>query len=158
MWVIGRIWMCDKFQRTSSAIEGRNGYLSRLHHANRGFSEQTLKVLTAIHNFDLKRHDGSTTAQKLFAKHFPDVFEWVVLNMGELPSPRKSKKFESLKCPPYKLSRLKLISCVFEFFNTFIINSCFLLSLIQKNYLFGEKIPVRKTIIFAMTIYNKWRH
>jgi hypothetical protein len=71
------IWMCDKFQRTSFAIEGRNGYLSRLHHANHGFSEQTLKVLTVIHDFDLKRHDGSTATQKLFVKHFkhfPDVF------------------------------------------------------------------------------------
>jgi hypothetical protein len=84
--------MCDKFQRTSSAVEGRNGYLSRLHHANRGFTEQTLKVLTVIHNFDLKRDDGSTAAQRLFGKPFPDVFDWVVLNMGELPTPRKSKK------------------------------------------------------------------
>jgi len=49
--------MCAKFQRTSSAVEGRNGYLSRLHHSHRGFTEQTLKVLTVIHNFDLLR-DG----------------------------------------------------------------------------------------------------
>jgi hypothetical protein len=91
--------MCDKFQRTSSAVEGRNGYLSRLYHANRGFNEQTLKVLTVIHNFDLKRQDGSTAAQRLFAKPFPVLFDWVVLNMGELPSPRKSKKLRISKKP-----------------------------------------------------------
>ncbi len=52
-------------ERTSSAVEGRNGYLSGLHHPNRGFTEQTLKVLTVIHNFDLKRDDGTTAAQRL---------------------------------------------------------------------------------------------
>ena len=86
-------------ERTSSAVEGRNGYLSRLHHANRGFNEQTLKVLTIIHNFDLKRDDGSTAAQRLFGKPFPDVFDWVVRHMGELPSPRKSKKTPISKMP-----------------------------------------------------------
>lgn len=93
------VWMCDKFQRTSSAVEGRNGYLSRLHHANRGFTQQTLKVLTVIHNFDLKRDDGSTAAQRLFGKPFPDLFDWLVLNMGELPTPRKSKKPRTSKKP-----------------------------------------------------------
>ncbi len=32
--------MVAKFQRTTSAIEGRNGYLSRLHHSGRGLSEE----------------------------------------------------------------------------------------------------------------------
>jgi hypothetical protein len=30
-WIDWAIWMCAKFQGTSSAVEGRNGYLSRLH-------------------------------------------------------------------------------------------------------------------------------
>lgn len=91
-WVDWAVWMCAKFQRTSSAVEGRNGYLSALNHANRGFTEKTLKVLTIIHNFDLKRNDGTTAAQRLFGKPFPDLFESVVLNMGELPTPRQSPK------------------------------------------------------------------
>ena len=65
-WVDWAVWLSAKFQRTSSAVEGRNGYLARLHHSNRGFSAQTLKVLTIIHNFDVKRDDGSTPAQRLF--------------------------------------------------------------------------------------------
>ncbi|MDJ0576875.1 MAG: DUF6399 domain-containing protein [Xenococcaceae cyanobacterium MO_234.B1] len=36
--------MVAKFQRTTSAIEGRNGYLSRLHHSGRGLSESDLQV------------------------------------------------------------------------------------------------------------------
>ena len=98
-WIDWAIWMCAKFQRTSSAVEGRNGYLSALHHANRGFTEQTLKVLTIIHNFDLKRDDGTTAAQRLFGKPFPDLFEFVVLNMGELPRPRRTLKARKSKKP-----------------------------------------------------------
>ena len=52
-WVEWACWICAKYQRTSSAVEGRNGYLSRLHHASRGLDGQTLAVLTGIHNFDL---------------------------------------------------------------------------------------------------------
>lgn len=88
---------CSKYQRTSSAVEGRNGYLSKLHHARRGFSEQSLQVLTIIHNFDLKRHDGSTAAQRLFGHEFPDLFEWVLGQAGDLPMPRKSNKAQSTK-------------------------------------------------------------
>jgi Family of unknown function (DUF6399)/IclR helix-turn-helix domain len=98
-WIDWAIWMCGKFQRTSSAVEGRNGYLSRLHQANRGFSEQTLQVLTIIHNFDLKRDDGTTAAQRLFGKSFPDLFESVVPNLGELPRPRQTRKVRKSKKP-----------------------------------------------------------
>ena len=66
--------MVSKFQRASSAIEGRNGYLSRLHHSGRGLSEKDLQVLTVIHNYDLYRADGSTAAQRFFGRTFPPLF------------------------------------------------------------------------------------
>ncbi len=91
-WVDWAVWLSSKFQRTSSAVEGRNGYLARLHHSNRGFSDQTLKVLTIIHNFDVKRDDGSTPAQRLFRHEFSDLFLWVVPRMRPLPTPRRSLK------------------------------------------------------------------
>ncbi|MBE9068683.1 DNA-binding protein [Leptolyngbya cf. ectocarpi LEGE 11479] len=91
-WVQWCQWMCAKYQRTSSAVEGRNGYLSQRHHVNRGFSAQSLKVLTIIHNFDLKRPDGTTAAQRLFGHSFPDLFEWILGNINELPMPRRSSK------------------------------------------------------------------
>jgi hypothetical protein len=93
------MWMCAKFQRTSSAVEGRNGYLSRLHHASRGFSEQSLKVLTIIHNFDLQRADGTTAAQRLFDRQFPDLFEWAGQNMGDLPRARRTLKSKMARKP-----------------------------------------------------------
>ena len=92
--------MAHHYQRTSSAVEGRNGYLSRLHHAGRGFSPTTLKVATIIHNFDLRRPDGTTAAQRLFDHEFPNLFNSVVDSMGDLPMPRKSSKAQRPKPLP----------------------------------------------------------
>jgi len=89
--------MASKFHRASSAVEGRNGYLSHRHHAARGFWANHLQVLTVIHNFDLKRSDGTTAAQRLFGRPFPDLFDWVMDQMGELPRPRVSKKLDQPK-------------------------------------------------------------
>ncbi|MBE9064993.1 DNA-binding protein [cf. Phormidesmis sp. LEGE 11477] len=96
-WVLWCREFCAKYQRTSSAVEGRNGYLSKLHHARRGFSEQSLNVLTIIHNFDLQRYDGTTAAQRLFGHEFPDPFEWMLAHVGELPMPRRSAKLQQPK-------------------------------------------------------------
>ena len=82
--------MCANYQRTSSAVEGRNGYLAQRHHVSRGFSAQALTVLTILHNFDLKRPDGTTAAQRLFGHPFPDLFESVLSTFTELPMPRRS--------------------------------------------------------------------
>lgn len=84
-------WMVSRFQRASSAVEGRNGYLSQIHHSGRGIPPQRLQVLTVIHNFGLKRPDGTTAAQRLFGREFPDLFECVVKQMRDLPLPRKAR-------------------------------------------------------------------
>jgi hypothetical protein len=91
-WWNWGIWMVSKFQRSSSAVEGRNGYLSQIHHNRRGLSSKRLKVATVIHNFALKRNDGTTAASRLFGRQFPDLFEYLIENIGELPQPRKSRK------------------------------------------------------------------
>lgn len=91
-WYSWAEWMVRKFQRTSSPVEGRNGYLSRIHHSGRGLSAHRLQVLTVIHNFALHRADGSTAAQRLYVRQFPDLFQYIVEHMGELPVPRKARK------------------------------------------------------------------
>lgn len=92
-WIHWRSWaeqMSAQFQRSSSAIEGRNGYLSRIHHCGRGIPSKHLQVLTVIHNFDIQRADKTTAAQRLFNQEFPVLFDWVISQMGDLPLPRKS--------------------------------------------------------------------
>lgn len=82
-------WIVMKFQRTSSAVEGRNGTLSRMNHNLRAVSLTRLKALTAVHNFGIKRRDGTTAAERLFGEKFPNIFEWIVERMGDLPMPRR---------------------------------------------------------------------
>lgn len=89
-WLSWAQWMVSNFQRTTSAVEGRNGWLSQMHHNGRGISLKRLKVLTIIHNYYLKRSDGTTAAERLFKKKFTDPFDWIVNNIGDLPRPRSS--------------------------------------------------------------------
>lgn len=88
-WAQDRV---TKFQRTTSAVEGRNGYLAQVHHNRRGLSTRRLKVLTVIHNFDLQRADGSTAAERLFKMAHPNLFQTVLEQMPELPLPRQRAK------------------------------------------------------------------
>ena len=92
--------MARQFQRSSSAVEGRNGCLSQMYHNGRGLSGKRLKALTVIHNYDLKREDETTAAMRFFNAEFPDLFSWLLNRMGELPLPRKGRErltFNSLK-------------------------------------------------------------
>ena len=91
-WLEWGEWMVRQFHRSSSAVEGRNGCLSQMYHNGRGLTESRLKALTVIHNYGLRREDGTTAAQRLFGKPFPDLFEWLASQMGELPVPRKARQ------------------------------------------------------------------
>jgi Family of unknown function (DUF6399)/IclR helix-turn-helix domain len=77
------------FQRASSAVEGRNGYLSQMHHNHRGLPKRRYKVWTVLHNFDCRAPDGTTPASRFFRRSFPDLFETVFSQVGDLPRPRK---------------------------------------------------------------------
>ncbi len=79
------------FQRASSQTEGRNGYLAFINHAYKGFPKDRLNVLTVIHNFDIKRKDGTTPANRLFNKDFPDLFDFICANVTGFKEPRKIK-------------------------------------------------------------------
>ncbi len=79
--------LCRKFQRASSQVEGRNGYLSAINHNQRSFDSNRLKVLTVIHNFDTKGIDGKTPSERLFVEKvkFNPLFDYIVENFGDLP-------------------------------------------------------------------------
>jgi len=61
------------FQRASSAVEGRNGYLSQMHHNHRGLPKRRYQVWTVLHNFDCRASDGTTSASRFFRREFPDL-------------------------------------------------------------------------------------
>jgi hypothetical protein len=65
--------------------------LAFVHHGQKGIPKDKKKALTVIHNFDTKRNDGSTPAQRLFGQEFPDLFEFLCQNVTDFKEPRKRK-------------------------------------------------------------------
>jgi hypothetical protein len=77
------------FARASSAVEGRNSYLSQMHHNHRGLPKQRYQVWTVLHNFDCRAADGTTPASRFFSRSSPDLFETVLSHIEALPRPRQ---------------------------------------------------------------------
>ncbi len=78
------------FQRSSSCVEGRNAQLSLRHHGMHRLSDRKLKALTVIHNYYLRRPDGTTAAERFYENKPNDIFEWLLKNMA-LPARPRSK-------------------------------------------------------------------
>jgi predicted transcriptional regulator/transposase len=79
------------FQRSSSCVEGRNGQLSLHHHSLHRLSNSKLSALTVVHNFFIKRADGSTAAERFFATRPNDLFQWL-LDRIDLPARPAAKR------------------------------------------------------------------
>jgi hypothetical protein len=72
-------------QRSSSHVEGRNGYLSLRNHQLRGLDRPRKRAcLTAIHHFFLTRADGTTAAERFFGQKPRSMFA-AVLGAVEIP-------------------------------------------------------------------------
>ncbi len=89
----------DLFQRSSSCVEGRNGFLALYQHGHHRLSPRKQQVLTALHNFAIKRPDGTTAAERFFAQPHPSLFEQVLARM---PWPaRPAQRRPRPARPPY---------------------------------------------------------
>lgn len=92
----------DLFQRSSSCGEGRNGFLSLYQHGHHRLSPRQQAVLTAIHNFAIKRPDATTAAERFFAQAHAPLFEQVLERM---PWPaRPAKRRPRPAKPPHLLA------------------------------------------------------
>lgn len=83
------------FQRSSSNVEGRNGYLSLRSHQLRGLDlPRKRECFTAMHNFFLTRPDGTTAAERFFGQKprsmFAAILDSVELAPAPLSPPRKA--------------------------------------------------------------------
>ena len=74
-------------QRARSCVEGRNGQLSLRHHRLHGLSAAKLSALTTVHNYFLRRDDGTTAAERFFEQKPLDLFEWLLDTMPLPPRP-----------------------------------------------------------------------
>ena len=64
----------ELFQRSSSCVEGRNGQLSLHHHSLHNLREKRLQALTIIHNYGIRRPDGTTAAERFFGTPPKNLF------------------------------------------------------------------------------------
>ena len=71
----------DRFQRSCSCVEGRNGFLALDQQSHHRLSPRKQQVLTALHNFAIRRPDGTTAAERFFAQPHPALFEQVLARM-----------------------------------------------------------------------------
>jgi len=74
------------FQRSSSCVEGRNGYLSLRHHSIHKLSTRKLTVLTVLHNYYIQRSDKTTAAERFFEQKPKDLFGYL---LGRIPYPAR---------------------------------------------------------------------
>jgi Family of unknown function (DUF6399) len=88
-WQAWAVEHARAFQRASSAVEGRNSYLSQMQHNHRGLPKRRSQVWTILHNFDGRASDGTTPASRFFRRAFPDLFESVLSQIDDLPRPRQ---------------------------------------------------------------------
>ena len=87
----------DLFQRASSCVEGRNGQLA-LHHQHRHrLSPLRLGALTVVHNYFLRRPDGTTAAQRFFGAPAQDLFGFLCQT---LPLPARPRQRASPRTRP----------------------------------------------------------
>jgi hypothetical protein len=80
--------LAEVFQRSSSNVEGRNGYLSLRNHQLRGLDRPRKRAcLTAIHNFFLTRADGTTAAERFFGQKPRSMFAAILASVDLPPAP-----------------------------------------------------------------------
>ena len=80
--------LAEVFQRSSSNVEGRNGYLSLRNHQLRGLDHpRKRECLTAMHNFFLTRADGTTAAERFFEQKPRSMFAAVLASVEIPPAP-----------------------------------------------------------------------
>lgn len=88
----------ELFQRSSSCVEGRNGHLSLYHHGSHRLSDRKLAALTALHNFYVRRPDGTTAAERFFGRAHPVLFDQVLAQVA-LPPPARRRRPRPAKQP-----------------------------------------------------------
>ena len=82
----------DIFQRSSSCVEGRNGQLSLRHHALHRLSTRKLQALTVLHNYLVRRRDGTTAAERFYGSRPRELFPWLLEHLAPTARPRARRR------------------------------------------------------------------
>jgi len=80
------------FQRSSSCVEGRNAQLALRHQGIHRLNDRQLKAYTIMHNYYIRRRDGTTAAERFFNAKPNDLFEYLLDHVDYPVRPRKLLK------------------------------------------------------------------
>ncbi len=75
----------------NSGVEGRGGELNRHHHGRHRLSDRKLAALHAVHNYHIRRTDGTTAAERFFGCADETLFAQVLQRMPLLPRPARRR-------------------------------------------------------------------
>ena len=84
--------LVEWFQRSSSCVEGRNGALSLLLHRFHHLNAETMRALTIVANFGVRRtgEDKTTAAERFFGSTHGNLFEHLVKTV-KIPGPPQTQ-------------------------------------------------------------------
>ena len=84
--------LAEWFQRSSSCVEGRNGALSLLLHRFHHLHASTMRALTIVANFGVRRtgEDKTTAAERFFGSTHGNLFEHLVKTV-KIPGPPQTQ-------------------------------------------------------------------
>ena len=91
------------FQRSSSCVEGRNGQLALQHHARHRLTNRKLAALTAVHNYYIRRPDGTTAAERFFGRRPSPLFDAL---LEKVPLPGRPARKRPRPPKPHYLRRM----------------------------------------------------
>ena len=73
-------------------MEGRNGQLSLKHHALHRFTSRKLQAMTVLHNYLVRRPDGTTAAERFYGTASRDLFGWLLDRLSVPARPRARRR------------------------------------------------------------------
>jgi hypothetical protein len=79
---------------TAPQVPAKEGQFFLYHHRLHQLTPALLKALTAVHNYVLRRPDGTTAAERFFGQKHGDLFAHLVTEMAEPARPRRRRKKE----------------------------------------------------------------
>jgi hypothetical protein len=93
-WMIKGREAAERFQRSTSSLEGRNSELSLYFHRFRRLGPVPLRAHTVVRNYHVTRSDGVTAAERFFGSKHENLFEFLVENVRIPNRPYKKKANE----------------------------------------------------------------
>jgi hypothetical protein len=82
------------FVRATSCTEGRNGQLALMFQGQKRLNGDRLAVLRTLHNYFIRRPDGTTAAERFFEQEHDDLLEWLLDRIDHPVRPRTSRTIQ----------------------------------------------------------------